>query len=90
VTYDLINGVIDSDPDMQDVKLMDFMGPYKWFYDYDPALRNYDWRMVSIHPHDSWTPLEVTVKQLRFLERVSREFLKDRVDFTKFYTIKGE
>lgn len=90
VTYDLINGVIDPDPDMQDVKLMDFMEPYKWFYDYDPALRNYDWRMVSIHPHDSWTPLEVTVKQLRFLERVSREFLKDRVDFTKFYTIKGE
>lgn len=89
VTYDVVNKILVPKPDLVKMELDKYLEAYLWFLDFDPALRDMDERYVSIHPHDLWTPIDIGLEGYRFIERLSREYLQDKVLINRFYTVKG-
>lgn len=92
VMYDLINGIIRLDEfqgQYSDMKVREAVEPYKWLLAYDPSFNeDIDLRYVAIHPHNLDTEITLDVYQYRFLLRVIRLVLNDRVDITKFIRIE--
>lgn len=90
LTWDVVNGGLTPEPDASEQRQTEIMKAYAWLYPFDPALQDFDERLISIHPHELWKPIDVSLDAYRFLEQLSRRFLRDKVDFTKFFTVQGE
>lgn len=90
ILYDLLQGFIVVDslyrPDSQILKEL---SRYKPLLDFDPCLKAIDNRFVVIHPHDKIEPVQVTIAQYAYLNRVIKLYLKDRLDLSLFVTIQG-
>jgi hypothetical protein len=92
VMYDLINGILpmtDFKGQYSDRLVRETLAPYVWLLEYDPSFNTeIDLNYVRIHPHNLETEITLDVYQYRFLLRMIRLVLNDRVDITKFIRIE--
>lgn len=90
VLWDLVNGVLVVDALYRaDKQILEELEPYRWLLDYDPAVKDIDWRYVNVHPHHSTNVIQVTQPQWAYLSRVNRLFLNGRVGLSNFLAIEG-
>lgn len=91
VMYDLINGVLEMDDfkgQYSNADVMDFLADYEYLLEYDPTQKDVNLNYVSIHPHNLLTETVLDIYQYNFLARAIKVFLEDRVDITRFISIK--
>lgn len=91
VMHDLLNGVLSMDGfkgQYSDKKVKDFLTDYAYLLAYDPTQKDLDLYHVHIHPHNLNTEVELDIFQYNFLNRAIRVLLDDRVDITRFVSIK--
>lgn len=92
VMHDLINGTLSmeefrgqySDHDMREA-----LAGYTYLLDYDPCLKTIDLTHVGIHPHNLNVVTLLDIYQYNFLNRAIKSFLLDRVDITRFISIRN-
>jgi hypothetical protein len=92
ILFDLKNGIF-TDPLIQsfygDADVFNLCQPYEYLLAFDPtqdSLRP-DPTYVAIHPHHLNTVVDVDLYQYKFLTRVVKLYLKDRVSLTNFVRI---
>ena len=61
---------------------------YKKYLTMDPALRGFDEHFVNIHAHCQNTYMELTARDIAFLNKLNDLYLKGKVDISKFYRVK--
>jgi hypothetical protein len=90
ILYDIVTGVKTIDGSFRsDHQIMSECNVYQPLLTYDPCLNTgLDLRYVAIHPHDSVLTLEVTMQEYAYLSRVIGLFLQNKVDLTRFVTVK--
>ena len=91
IMYDMINGVISMDNFKgfyADNAVLNRLTSYEYLLEYDPVIRGVDTRYVNIHPHNLVTETILDIYQYKFLERVIRLYLDNKVDLTSFVSIK--
>lgn len=91
VMHDLINGVIDLTDFKGQYSNMDvqtFLSGYAYLLAYDPTQKSIDLDYVSIHPHNLLVETVLDIYQYNFLARAIKVFLDDKVDITRFVSIK--
>ena len=93
IMYDMMNGVLSTagfEGQYSDMDVSQYLEDYTYLLDYDPTQMDHiDLNFVSIHPHNLLTETEVNIYQRRFLERVVKVFLDDRVDLSRFVALKS-
>lgn len=91
IMYDMINGVITMDNFQgfyADNAVLNRLEDYEYLLEYDPVIRGVDTRYVNVHPHNLVTETILDIYQYKFLERVIRLYLDNKVDLTSFVSIK--
>lgn len=91
VMHDLINGIIameDFQGQYSDLDVRDRLESYEYLLEYDPTQKVIDLEHVSIHPHNLNVVTELNIYQYNFLARAIKTYLEDRVDITRFVSIK--
>lgn len=91
VLHDLLNGVLsmtDFKGQYSDMDVRDYLEPYRYLLDYDPTQKTVDLDHVAIHPHNLNVELVLDIYQYNFLARAIKTFLSDKVDITRFVSIK--
>ncbi|MCY1334681.1 hypothetical protein D9M68_20350 [compost metagenome] len=85
VMHDLVNGYIDSDPlllSYTDVQVRQWCEPYMWLLKYEPTMKGFDDRYVSISAHERDEVFRLPIYQYNFLARAIRVILNDKIDIT--------
>ncbi len=91
IMHDMLRGVISMDEfkgQYSEQDLYDTLRPYMYLLDFDPTQKSIDLEHVSIHPHNLNVETVLDIYQYRFLERAIKTFLHDRVDITRFVSLK--
>lgn len=91
VMHDLINGLISMEQfkgQYSDYDVSEMLTAYTYILDYDPTQKSIDLNHVMIHPHNLLTETQLDIYQYRFLERAIKIFLQNKVDITRFCSIK--
>lgn len=92
ILYDLKNGVLD-DPRLKqqysDFVVKQLCAPYLPLLKYDPtqAALAPDDNYVEIHPHNLLVTLDISIYHWKFLQRVIKLYLRDKVQLSHFVTI---
>jgi hypothetical protein len=90
IIHDLQSGYIDSEPLMQaytDVQVRQWCEPYVWLLKYEPTMKGFDERYVSISAHEHNVTTELPIYQYNFVARAIRVMLDDAIDITNSVTI---
>lgn len=61
-----------------------------YLLDYDPILKGVDLRYIHVGAHSSMHPIEVSVEQYAFLERVITLYLNGKIDLTPYVILRTE
>lgn len=61
---------------------------YKHYLKVDPVLRGYDKHFVNVHAHNQSTYMELTARDVAFLNRLNEVYLNGEVDVSKFFQIR--
>lgn len=94
IIYDLMNGLLATDGRLgrhySDQDIRAWLKGYETWLDYDPTQRGLevDDRYVIIHPHNRLVELELDIYQYTFVERVIRLYLFNKVDLTRFISVR--
>ncbi|MNY00540.1 hypothetical protein D3C86_1330390 [compost metagenome] len=85
IMHDLISGFFDQHPlteyySDQDVRT--WCEPYNWLLKYEPTMKGFDERYVTIDAHERMTPVSMSIYHYNFLARVIRVILNDKIDIT--------
>lgn len=89
ISTDLKYGRLMSPPLKTDVLDIDkIVARYKKYLTMDPALRGFDEHFVNIHAHCQNTYMELTARDIAFLNKLNDLYLKGKVDISKFYRVK--
>ena len=89
ISTDLKYGRLMSPPLKTDVLDIDkIVSRYKKYLTMDPALRGFDDHFVNIHAHCQNTYMELTARDIAFLNKLNDLYLKGKVDISKFYRVK--
>lgn len=67
----------------------DALKHYTYLLDFDPTKKNLDPVRIAIHPHEKNEEVVLDIYQYNLLERAIHVFLDDKVDITKFVSIKS-
>lgn len=91
VMHDMLRGVIRMDDfqgqySNQDV--YEHLKGYTYLLDFDPTKKHLDSIRIAIHPHEKNEEVVLDIYQYNLLERAIHVFLDDKVDITKFISIK--
>ncbi|MOA32495.1 hypothetical protein D3C78_1537200 [compost metagenome] len=65
-----------------DVDVRKWCDGYVWLLKYDPSLKDFDERYVSIHAHERNQVFRLPIYQYNFLARAIKVMLDDKVDIT--------
>lgn len=87
---DVISGTIDNTPLGQYYSNQDIMAwvdANLYLLDFDPAHLGYQTGFVIVHPHASPTPIEVTLQQYQFIDRVNELYFGTTINLSGFFTI---
>lgn len=91
VLWDLRNGILNvTELYRPDKQILEELESYRWLLDYDPVLKDLDWRYVNVHPHHSTSMLKVSQAQWAYLVRVNRLFLESRVAMSQFLIVEED
>ena len=77
--YDFDNLVPDN---YTSEHIEEWLTPYKWLLEYDPAYIKVDENYFRIEPHANATVIIVSQKQYEFLEWIVKTYLNNRVDLS--------
>lgn len=91
IMHDLINGALPMDNFMgrySDKDVKDYLAPYVYLLAFDPIQRGVDTSHVAVHPHNLNVVAVLNIYQYNFLARAIHIFLDDKVDITRFISIK--
>jgi hypothetical protein len=85
IMHDLISGFFAQHPlteyySDQDVRT--WCEPYMWLLKYEPTMKGFDERYVTIDAHERMTPFSLSIYHYNFLARVIRVILADKIDIT--------
>lgn len=61
---------------------------YKTYLTMDPIIRGYDPHFVNVHAHNLPTYVELSARDVAFLNRLNEIYLKGEVDVSKFFNIR--
>lgn len=92
VLFDLKNGILD-DPRIKsfysNADVFDICAPYEYLLAFDPTQDDLlpDPNYVAIHPHHLKTVVDIDLYCYKFLTRVVKLYLKDRVSLTNFVRV---
>lgn len=88
--HDLMDGYIDSAPlqlAYTDVDVREWCEPYMWLLKYEPTMKGFDDRYISISAHEKNETIELPIYQYNFVARAIRVMLNDKIDITNSVTI---
>lgn len=91
IIYDLINGVISMDPykgQYSDMDVKNALVNYTDLLSYDPTQLGVDSDHVAIHPHNLNVEMVLDIYQYNFLARAIKVYLQNKVDISRFVSIK--
>jgi hypothetical protein len=91
IHHDLLEGILyppGITGQYSDAKIKEWLKDYEFLLPYDPVKNGVNERYVSVHPVDVNYETELDVYQYTFLDRAIRLYLNDKVDITRFITIK--
>lgn len=85
VIHDLLSGII-NDPRLEsyygaDV-IWELIEPYEYLIDYDPTKVGVNGEYVAVHPHNYDHVVELNIFQYRFVQRMIKVVLDDKIDLT--------
>lgn len=89
IMHDLISGFFNQKPLTEyysDQDVREWVEPYMWLLKYEPTMKGFDERYVSIDAHERIEPFTLNIYHYNFLSRVIRVILNDKIDIT--YSIK--
>ena len=90
ITMDLVYGRLRSTLPQVSIETMDkVIEPYKKYLPLDPTQRGYDKHFVNVHAHNSHLLIELSARDVAFIERLNDVYLKGLVDVSKFYKIRN-
>lgn len=92
ITADIVRGKLISPLGRISLKTLDkIVEPYKKYLTHDPVFRGYDKHFVNVHAHIDKHYVEISSRDIAFLTRLSKVYLKDEVDVSKYYKVlKGK
>lgn len=61
---------------------------YKKYLPMDPAVRGFDPKFCGVHAHAFKEYIELTARDLAFLEKVNDIYLKSQIDISRFFRVK--
>jgi hypothetical protein len=85
IMHDMISGFIAKEPLLQvytDVQVRQWCEPYKWLLKYEPTMKGFDARYVSISAHEAEQPIALPIYHYNFLARAIKVMLNDKIDIT--------
>lgn len=91
IHHDLLEGILyppGIKGQYSDAKIKEWLKDYEFLLEYDPVKNGVNERYVSVHPVDVNYETELDIYQYTFLDRAIRLYLNDKVDITRFITIK--
>lgn len=91
VMYDMLNGILSIDnfkAQYSDMDVINHLQSYTTLLDFDPTQKTIDYDHVAIHPHNLLTETVLDIYQYNFLNRAIKVFLDNKVDITRFISIK--
>jgi len=92
ILHDLKSGIIDKSALQAfytDNDVITLCKPYEYLLKFDPTQDNLlpDSNWVEIHPHHLFSVIELNIYAVKFLTRVIKLYLKDRVSLSHFVTM---
>lgn len=90
VVQDMVRGVISMTNFMgqySDRDIKNALAAYLYLLPYDPTQKNIDLHHIAIHPHSSYTVINLSIYQYNFLSRANALLLNGAVDLSKFLSI---
>jgi len=89
--HDMVAGVlapVGYDGHYNETDLQRWLAPYLWLLPFDPCVQGVDSRYVSVHPHELYVETQLSFYQYALLERAVAFYLNNKVDLTRFISIK--
>lgn len=62
---------------------------YKPYLAMDPCIRGFNKHFVNVHGHNLKTYMELSARDIAFLERLSHLYLRNHVDVSKFFKVRN-
>lgn len=89
IIMDLKYGRLKSPLPKVDIQTIDkLIEKYKTYLTMDPVIRGYDSYFVKVHAHNNPALIELSARDVAFLERLNDIYLKGEVDVSKFLKIR--
>ena len=70
-----------------DAQAMDWFEPYRYLFDYDPAMKDMEFGYVDVYPHKHLYEVELTIYQLNYIRRIINLLMSDRVNTSRFIKV---
>lgn len=87
---DVLSGTIDNtalDQFYSNQDIITWVDANLYLLDYDPAHLGFNSGFVIVHPHASTTPIEMTLQQYKFIDRVNELYFGTTINLGGFFTI---
>lgn len=90
VAHDLKFGRLKSPlPKVSLQTVDDIIKKYKSYLPLDPCVRGFDDRFINVHGHNQINYMELSARDIAFLERLNEIYLRRKVDVSKFFKVRN-